>query len=599
MFLKTIYLQRGFIMKLFNFLFSTKLLIPILVIPFIFCGYTKTFSQTQDAPVKKTKGFIKTQGQDFVDADGNKVYLKGVGLGNWLLPEGYMWKFRRGADRPRRIEALITDMIGEEKAKVFWKKYYENYITEADIKKISELGFNSVRPALNARLFLDEDKEELVYNEESFKLLDNLIKWCEKYNIYVIIDMHGAPGGQTGENIDDSKNSNCGLFIDKKNQDRLEALWVKIADRYKDNTAVIAYDLLNEPLAKRAGGEEFNKELEPLYIRLAAAIRKVDKNHMFTVEGAEWSNDWSVFSKPFDDNMFYQFHYYCWSYPPNIYPINHFLKDREKFNTPVWVGETAEGNVNLYWGMFEYLESNNVGFSFWPWKKLDTTNTTYSIKLPEGWDKIVNYSRSQAPPPTAEELERRRNRQEPEEPIVKPSAEEAEKILNEFLENIKLENCEFFEDVVNATFRRVPAKIEAENYGYLGEGKSYSLLSTKKKSEFYRTEEPVNIGIFNEVGENRWRKKCEVAVNLEKTEWIAYDVNSLSDQELKLKVRAKSEKGDGKIEFSLGTQKIVVEVKQGDWTEIDAATLKIVKGKNPLKMTITEGKLGIDWIELK
>ena len=254
-------------MKFSNLLFLLKLFISIFTFPFISFSTNNLNAQTEKASIQKPKGFLRTNGYDMVDEDGNKVYLKGVGLGNWLLPEGYMWKLGSYADRPRRIEALVYDLIGEEKGKEFWENYRKYYITEADIKRISELGFNSVRPALNARWLLDEDREELVYNEETFKLLDNLVKWCKKYDVYVILDMHGAPGSQTGENIDDSKDNTCGLFIDKKNQDRLEALWLKIVDRYKDEPTVAAYDLLNEPLVKRAGWEESYKELEPLYKR--------------------------------------------------------------------------------------------------------------------------------------------------------------------------------------------------------------------------------------------------------------------------------------------------------------------------------------------
>ncbi|MBK7635287.1 MAG: cellulase family glycosylhydrolase [Saprospiraceae bacterium] len=165
---------------------------------------------------KQGKGisFLHTAGQNMVDESGKKVFLKGVGLGNWLLPEGYMWKFGKLGDRPRTIEKVISELIGKEKSVEFWKVYRNNYITEDDIKRIAELGFNSVRPALNSRLFLTEG-ENPVYVEEGFLLIDNLISWCKKYGIYVIIDMHGAQGGQTGANIDDSPNNLPELLLKK------------------------------------------------------------------------------------------------------------------------------------------------------------------------------------------------------------------------------------------------------------------------------------------------------------------------------------------------------------------------------------------------
>lgn len=301
--------------------------------------------------------------------------------------------FRRGGDRPRKIEKLVSELIGQEDANRFWIEFRKNYITEADIKRMAGLGFNSVRPALNARRFLTEG-DNPVYVDEGFELMDNLIKWCGKYDIYVIIDMHGAPGGQTGTNIDDSPNNEPELFKDEKNKERLIGLWVKIAGRYKDSATVAAYDLLNEPLPRKTGAEEkYKDQLEPLYKRIVAAIREADKKHTITLAGTNWGNDWAVFGKPFDDNVFYQFHYYCWDNPDNLRSISDYLKKREEFRTPIWVGEFGEQGNAIYWGTTQYFEKNNIGWSFWPWKKMDAKNGPYSIKRPKGWDEIIAFSR--------------------------------------------------------------------------------------------------------------------------------------------------------------------------------------------------------------
>ena len=190
-------------------------------------------------PCVGAAGFLHTQAQDIVDEQGNKILLRGVGLGNWLLPEGYMWKFGGAGDRPRKIEKIVSDLAGPEYARHFWTEYRKNYITENDIRRIAELGYNSVRPALNARLFLTEG-DDPVYVDEGFDLMDNLVKWSKKYGVYVILDLHGAPGGQTGQNIDDSATDQPELFMDKEFEDRLLNLWVKLANRYKDDPTVAA-----------------------------------------------------------------------------------------------------------------------------------------------------------------------------------------------------------------------------------------------------------------------------------------------------------------------------------------------------------------------
>ncbi|MBP6215086.1 MAG: cellulase family glycosylhydrolase [Chitinophagaceae bacterium] len=514
--------------------------------------------------------FLHTAGQDIINESGRKIFLKGVGLGNWLLPEGYMWKFGALGDRPRKIEKVVTDLIGKEKADRFWKAFRENYITEADIKRIAELGFNSVRPALNSRLFLTEG-EDPVYVEEGFQLLDSLITWCKKHRLYVIIDMHGAPGGQTGANIDDSPNDIPELFIEKKYQDQLVALWVKIADKYKNEPTIAAYDLLNEPLPKATGAaEKYKHLLIPLYKRLTAEIRKVDQRHMITLEGFDWSNDWSLFDKPFDNNVFYQFHYYCWARPDNLNSIDEYLKRRNELNTPVWVGETGEKGNAIYWATTQLFEANNIGFSFWPWKKMDTQNTPYSIKKPAGWDLIAEYTRNGA----------------------KPDASIAEKAFNELLDNIKISNCDYFEDVCNAILTRIPAKIEAENYGFSGFNRSYFVLDTANKSKFYRKNEPVQIKLDSKDKEQFW---SEQSIELQQSEWVVYNFESLNRKKHQLTIRASAVVAPASLTIWINNKKTVVNVIGKELLEQATGNYKLNKGENKIKIQVKSGTLKLDW----
>lgn len=517
--------------------------------------------------------FLRTQGQDMVDQSGGKVLLQGVGLGNWMLPEGYMWRFGDQGDRPRKIEKLVRDLIGPQNAARFWSEFRRNYVTEADIAKIAELGFNSVRPALNARLFLTEG-DNAVYVEEGFQLLDNLVGWCRKHNLYVIIDMHGAPGGQTGANIDDSPADEPGLFMDPRNQDRLVDLWVKIASRYKNEATVAAYDLLNEPLPHRTGAaEKYKSQLEPLYKRITAAIREIDKRHMITLEGADWANDWSVFTAPFDDNLFYQFHYYCWARPTQLNDISRFIERRKTLNAPVWVGETGEKDNVIYWATMQYFEANNIGWSFWPWKKMEASNGPCSIKAPQGWDAIQAYSRGGA----------------------KPSAELAQKAFDELLGNIRLENCVIHPDVVNAIFRRAPGRVEAENYGHDGLNQSYFVKDASQRSKLYRTSEPVIV----EAIEGGGRGGSQQGIRLNEQEWTAYAIHSLTAREYPAVLRAKADSGTSVVAVSLGSHTQDVTVSQSEWTEIPLAALSLSEGVNRVKILARSGAVHLDWISLK
>jgi hypothetical protein len=525
------------------------------------------------AQVKKEKelSFLHTAGQDIVNGSGNKIYLKGVGLGNWLLPEGYMWKFGALGDRPRKIEKVVADLIGNQKAEQFWKTYRKNYITESDIKKIAELGFNSVRPALNAKLFLSEG-ENPVYLEEGFQLMDSLITWCRKYKLYVIIDMHGAPGGQTGANIDDSPADKPELFIDQKYETRLINLWMKIVSRYKDDPVVAAYDLLNEPLPKGTGAaEKYKHLLVPLYERLTKEIRTVDQKHMITIEGFDWANDWSLFDKPFDNNLFYQFHYYCWGRPDNLNGIDEYLIKRKQLNTPVWVGETGEKDNGIYWATSQYFEANNIGFSFWPWKKMDTQNTPYSIKKPANWDLISEYTKGGA----------------------KPESAIAEKAFNAFLQNIKIANCDYFEDVSNAILTLVPGKIEAENYGHKGFGQSYFVIDSTQRSAFYRKREPVQIQLDSKA-DNRFNS--EQSVVLQKTEWVAYDFRSRDNKKHQLMVRMEAGSAPVRLLVSVNGRKVDITLRGKGTTEVSIGHFFLNKGDNKMKVLVKSNSLKLDWL---
>lgn len=517
--------------------------------------------------------FLHTRGQDMVNDEGEKVLLRGVGLGNWMLPEGYMWRFGNEADRPRRIEHLVSSLLGEEEAARFWSEFRQNYVTEADIERISELGFNAVRPSMNARLFLTEGAHP-TYLDEGFTLVDNLVAACKKHGVYVILDMHAAPGGQTGQNIDDSADDQPRLFMDKQNQDLLVELWVKLANRYKDEPTVAAYDLLNEPLPERTGAAgKYKTQLQPLYRRITSAIRQIDKKHMITIEGADWANEWSVFTKPFDHNLFYQFHYYCWDRPETLKGISQYLADREKFNAPIWVGETGEKDETIYWGTTQYFESKNVGWSFWPWKKLGARNAPYSIKPPDGWDDIAAYSRGGA----------------------KPSRQAAQKTLAQYLQNIQLKNCEFYPKVVNAIFRRVPVRVEAENYGTEGLGKAFFIADCSQQSKHYRTSEPVPI-VPVEGGDNRGAGQ---AIKLGANEWTAYSVGSQSAQSCEVSIRTKTDALPAAYEWELNGKTKELTLTETGWHEVRLGKLELSQGDNRFKLKVKQGSLEFDWVNFQ
>ncbi len=327
--------------------------------------------------------YVHTKGQQIVDGKGKPLLLHGINLGDWLLTEGYMFHFEGGPQSEREIEEFVTEMLGPSRAAAFWKSYRDTYISQQDIHQIKQAGFDSVRIPIHWKLFTSEDSE-------GFHLLDRVISWCRQEGILVIIDLHAAPGGQTGANIDDSDGWPW-LYTDADAQQQTLALWKRIAHRYRNETAVLGYDLLNEPLPHYPQMRQFDAKLEPIYKRITDEIRTEDKNHAIIIGGAKWDSDFTVFGKPFDSNLVYQFHTY-WT-PPVQATIQKYVDFRTANNVPIWLGESGENKDEWVTDFARLCEKNNIGWAFWPYKKMDATSSPVTYPQPDHWAEIVGYAK--------------------------------------------------------------------------------------------------------------------------------------------------------------------------------------------------------------
>ncbi|MEK3698484.1 glycoside hydrolase family 5 protein [Paenibacillus sp. FSL R10-2199] len=461
----------------------------------------------------EVSGFLYADGHRLRNGEGRELLLRGVGLGSWLLPEGYMWRFPEQGDRPRRIEAMIIALIGADRAEAFWETYYDRYVAEADIARIAAEGFNSIRIPINARYILREEEGVSGWHEEHLVRLDQIIGWCREHRVYAILDLHGAPGGQTGTNIDDSAQDLPELFTDERNKQLTIAIWRMLAGRYKDEWIVAGYDLLNEPLPDWFS--QYNDQVMPLYREIIAAIREVDARHMIILEGVHWATDWSIFeglpdNKLPDDNVMLQFHKY-WN-NPDTESIQKYLDARERLNLPLFMGEGGENNKDWYAGAFQLFEDHGISWNFWTWKKLDTDNSPCSIVLPQGWHKLVSYL----------------------EGGVKPERVEAQAILDEYLHNLSLDHCVYHSDVVHSLFRRLPVRIPAIFYGYKGSGLSFGRAPGRQAAagigfreedgmDFRFVEGDRTVPNFQHGRGEVWLPEERLCVVLAEGDWAAYE----------------------------------------------------------------------------
>ena len=339
----------------------------------------------------QTRKFISVKGKNIVGVDGKPFLMRGTNLGNWLVPEGYMFKFKN-ISSPRLINTAFSELMGPEETKAFWKKFLEVYITRADIHYLKNTGMNSIRIPFNYKLFTSEEYLGKSDPNHGFQLLDRVLGWCKQEKLYVILDMHCAPGGQTGDNIDDGYGYPF-LFDDAASQQLTLDIWRRIAAHYKNETIVIGYDLLNEPIAHYFDVAHFNPLLEPMYKRITQVIRTVDKNHILFLGGAQWDSNFKPFGKPFDTKLVYTFHKY-WTEPTQAV-VQDYIDFSNKYNVPVYVGETGENKDEWVKEFRIMLEKNNIGWHYWPYKKMDNTAGIMSFKQPENYDSVIDYTEKQ------------------------------------------------------------------------------------------------------------------------------------------------------------------------------------------------------------
>jgi len=406
-----------------------KLIFPVLL--FALGIYSCTF-RTQ---VTDRIGFIGISGPNLVTPDGNIFFIKGINLGNWLNPEGYMFGFER-TNSVHLIDQAFREMTGPDFTNRFWKLFKDNYITREDIRYIKSTGMNTVRVPFHYKLFTEEDYMGLP-SGDGFARIDSLVAWCRESELYIILDMHDAPGGQTGDNIDDSYGYPW-LLVSKESQQLFVHIWKSIAERYSSEPVILGYDLLNEPIATYFSDEYdiLNTQLEPLYKRAVAAIREVDKNHIVMLGGAQWNSNFKVFNdSKFDNKMMYTCHRY-WSDTLQS-SIKDFLDFRDSVNLPLYMGETGENTDEWIKAWTNLMNKNNIGWTYWPYKKMMSSRCMRTIPAPGNWEKIVEFT--QAPRLTYQEIR-----------TIRPDQNMVKEAMMQLIDNMKFENTRINESYIGA-----------------------------------------------------------------------------------------------------------------------------------------------------
>ncbi|OGV47064.1 MAG: hypothetical protein A2X46_09850 [Lentisphaerae bacterium GWF2_57_35] len=324
--------------------------------------------------------FLRAEGTQIVDGEGKRVTLRGCNLGNWLLLE--MWMLDMGHIRDQHaFEGILEKRFGPAAKDGWMELFRSNWITKRDFPIIRSFGFNVVRLPFNYRLLVAEDGP-LELRPDAFKWLDWTIEMARKHHLYVILDMHGMPGGQSLDHTTGRAGQNK-LWTSPEQQERSIWLWQKIAEHYREEPVVAAYDLINEPF----GDYKTTNHLAPLVSlcdRMYKAIRTVDERHIILFPGTHQGLEF--YGRPDEQgwtNIAFTEHYYPGLFGEEASVDSHSLfvsrtlpfrtSFLERMQTPFLVGEfnvvfEKVGGAPLMRYYYDRFAENGWAATMWCYK---------------------------------------------------------------------------------------------------------------------------------------------------------------------------------------------------------------------------------------
>ena len=371
----------------------------------------------------QTGQYIKTAGKVLYKPDGTVFTIKGVNLNHWLTPEAYCFGFSNMS--VTEVDKAFRQIFGDEYMNGWWKRFLENYISDGDFKYLGSIGANTVRLPLTYKLF--NDTFYLCDNNPNagFAFIDYVVKMCKEAGLYLILDMHVAPGGQSGASHIDDSDGYPRLFESQANMDEYCRIWRMIAERYAEEPIILGYELLNEPIDQKYSA--LYPYLQTTYQRVTAAIREVDKNHIIILDGGNFCNDFSMLNDySFDSKIVLTGHRYNSTY------VADFAQVSNSSNLPMFIGEFGHwnGGQEQNSDIVSNIISYGMGYTYWPFKKMDNWESLLGFDSPGDWMGIQNFVNAQ-----------RDNQTQIQNALQKVDVAKARTAMERYLENCKYTNC--------------------------------------------------------------------------------------------------------------------------------------------------------------
>ena len=525
-----------------------------------------------------------------------------MGLGGWMVQEGYMMAPGGFSSTQYQIKDKITELVGEEETQIFYDNWLNNHVTKTDIDSMKSWGFNLVRAPIHYNLFtlpIEQEPFPGAYTEIDlgFKLLDSLLSWCKQNEIYLMIDLHAAPGGQ-GYNADisDYDPTKPSLWESELNRNKTVELWKRLSQRYINEEWVAGYDLINEPNWEIPGGVL----LKELYVKITNAIRTdVGDNHILFIEGNWFANDFTGLTPPWDDNLVYSPHKY-WS-PVDQGYLDWMLPLRDTLNVPLFVGETGENSNFWYRDAVKVFEENGIGWAWWPFKRIGAIQPPLSINYNDKYKNIVDYWNGEK---------------------SAPSKEDAIEGLKQLTEDIKLENTRYQKDVIDALIRQpfsdetvpfsnnvIPGKVFATDFdmGIMGEA-------------YYDAGSEANYGGDFSAWNNGWgyrNDNVDIQSNddplsnefnvgwIERDEWMKYSFTLAQEGLYNVKIRVATEDNDGRFYFKINDNQAsdMVDVPStgawDSWSYVYIDSLVLNSTDNSFVFHVDRGTFNLGFFEFE
>ncbi len=162
--------------------------------------------------------------------------------------------------------------------------------TKQDFMNIKGMGCDVVRLPINLH-FMTSGEPNYTLDPLFLKNLDLVMDWAEELKLYLLIDNH---------TFDPRANTEASV------ETPLTKVWQQMAERYKNRSNYIYFEILNEP----HGIDD--KIWSDIQGRVIDEIRKMDTKHTLIVGPANW-NSYQNLSKMTvykDNNLLYTFHFY-------------------------------------------------------------------------------------------------------------------------------------------------------------------------------------------------------------------------------------------------------------------------------------------------